>query len=346
MIQSKIIVGLVSFGMSGRIFHAPFIDINPNFELKYILERTKSNSRDQYPNAIILRNFDTLLEKQEIDLIIINSPTYLHFDMAKSALLANKHVVIEKPMTATTKEAQELIKLAKKNDLTLAVYHNKRFEGGFKTVQKLIKANQLGDLMLSKIEVHRYRPEIGPKVWKEDTFPGAGLLYDIGAHLIDQCLVLFGWPIRIDTDLQIQRKKGKVIDFFDITLHYPNFKTRIISDMLTKKPKPTFTLIGTKGEFVKYGNDPQESKLAQETIDWPKIGIDIKANYGKLIKKSTNNTQLIETEKGTYIDFYQNVSDVLKLKKDLLITPEQALDVIKIIEWILDTATITKSIKN
>lgn len=340
MTNSKIIVGLVSFGMSGRIFHAPFIEKNPNFELKTILERTKSLSKELYPNTTIVRSFDELLNDDDLDLIVINSPTYLHYEMARQALLADKHVVLEKPMTATSKEGQELLAISKNNGLMLAVYHNKRFEGGYKTVQKLLAHQKLGALQKSKFTVHRYRPHIGPKAWKEERYPGAGILYDIGSHLIDQCLVLFGWPSDLHADLQIQRKKGAVIDYFELTLIYKDFRAVIVSDMLTKKSKPTITLVGTKGTFIKYGADPQESKLAQEPINWDEIGADYPENYGTLTNNNTKESEIIKTEEGWYGQFYENVFDVLRLNKSLLITPEQALDVIKIIEWAIDSTKV------
>ncbi|PCI34182.1 MAG: oxidoreductase [Flavobacteriaceae bacterium] len=333
MLNPKIKVGLVSYGMSGRIFHAPFIEKHPNFELKLILERTKSNSKTAYPNATIVRSFEALIHNKEVSLIVVNGPTYLHFDMAKAALEAGKHVILEKPMTATVNEGTELIALAKKKGVQIAVYHNKRFDGGFKTIQKLLATKQLGQLKECNIAIHRFRPELGPKIWKEDAYPGAGILYDIGSHLIDQILVLFGWPIDIQADLQIQRAHGKVVDYFKITFIYTDFKATIVSDMLTEEPKPTFSLTGTKSRFVKYGNDPQESKLAEQPIIWEGIGEDISANYGTLTHLDTNTTKKITTESGCFDQFYKNVYEVLALDKELIIPPEQALDVIKLIEW-------------
>lgn len=337
MTNNKIIVALASFGMSGRIFHAPFIDRNPNFELKYILERSKSKSKINYPNAKIIRAFDELLNSSEIDLIVINTPTYLHFEMAKSTLLAGKHVVLEKPMTATTEEAKELIQIAKNQKLLLAVYHNKRFEGNFKTAQKLINEQRLGELAECNIAVHRYRPQIGPKKWKEDPFSGAGILYDIGSHLIDQCLHLFGWPISIQADLQIQRVGGKVIDYFNIELSYGDFKAKIISDMLTKEAKPTLSMTGTKASFEKYGHDPQESRLAVGNVHWETLGNDLEDNFGTLKYNKTNISERIPTENGYFGEFYDNLYEALTLDKPLIIPPKQALKVIELIEWILET---------
>lgn len=344
MSNTKIEVGLVSYGMSGRIFHAPFIEKHPNFELKLILERTKSNSKEAYPKATVVRSFDALINNEEVDLIVVNGPTYLHFEMAKAALEAGKHVVLEKPMTATVKEGEALIGLAKKNGLQLAVYHNKRFEGGFKTIQKLLAANQLGKVEDCMLAVHRFRPGIGAKAWKEDPYPGAGILYDIGSHLIDQVLMLFGWPNDLKADLQIQRENGKVIDYFKITFLYADFRATIVSEMLTNEPKPSILLTGTKGSFIKYGHDPQESRLAEHPIHWNGIGEDVAENYGTLTNTENHTTELFTTENGDYGQFYQNIHDVLKGDEVLIISPNQALDVIKIIEWAMESG-ITKKHK-
>ncbi|MGB5435706.1 MAG: Gfo/Idh/MocA family oxidoreductase [Maribacter sp.] len=337
MSDSPIKVGLASFGMSGRIFHAPFIQRSPNFELQLILERTKSNSKAFYPHATIVRSIEELITHKEVPLIVINGPTYLHFEMAKAALAAGKHVVLEKPMTATAKEGKALLALAKQQGLLLAVYHNKRCEGGFKTVHKLLASQRLGALKECTLAVHRFRPELGPKAWKEDPYPGAGILYDIGSHLIDQVLVLFGWPLDLEADLQIQRVNGKVIDYFKITFFYKDFKATLVSDMLTQERRPTISLLGTKGSFVKYGQDPQESRLAEHPIPWEGIGEDLEENYGVLTLYAANTTERIKTETGGYDQFYTNVYDVLKGNAPLLISPAQALDVIKIIEWAMQS---------
>jgi len=338
-------VGLASFGMSGRIFHAPFIEQQPNFNLKLILERSKSNSKAFYPNAIIVREFNELLQDKEIELIVVNTPTYLHFEMAKKALLAGKHVVLEKPMTATSQQGEELIQIAKSNNLLLAVYHNKRLEGGFKTVKKLLSENKLGAVTNCQISLHRFRPEIGPKVWKEGSYPGAGLLYDLGSHLIDQCLNLFGWPLDVNADLQIQRKNSQVLDYFNITLKYNHFNAIIVSDMLSKENKPSFNITGTKASFVKYGKDPQEERLSEKEIHFEKLGVDLEENYGTLTFNQTGKSERINTENGSYSQFYQNIYEVLKLKMPLVITPEQALNVIKIIEWVQESAPTIKTSK-
>ena len=335
MKQQHITVGLASFGLSGRVFHAPFIEHDPNFVLKLILERTKTDSKTKYPNVQIVTTFEALINDKEIELIIINTPSYLHYEMAKSALLADKHVVVEKPFTSTSKEGYELIQLAKDRNLLLTVYHNKRLEGGFKSVHTLLESKRLGQLKNARLAIPRFKPFIGPKAWKENNNPGAGLLYDIGSHLIDQSLQLFGHPLNITADLQIQRKGGKVIDYFVLYFNYKNFDVELAADMFSKEPGPSFSLTGTEATFVKYGSDPQEKQLDEETINWDLLGLDDSQYYGELTEIETNTQERLKTERGSYSDFYQNVYDAITWNTPVLITPQEAVEVIEIIEEVL-----------
>lgn len=344
MNNSPILVGLASFGMSGRIFHAPFIKRNPHFRLQSILERTKNNSKENYPEATIVRSFDALLSDSEIELIIINTPSYLHYEMTKAALLAGKHVVVEKPFTATSKEGEELIKLAQKRNLILTVYHNKRLEGGFKTVQSLLSEQKLGKTNHARLAIHRYKPTIGPKAWKENDLPGAGILYDIGSHLIDQCLILFGTPQRIEADLQIQRPHGKVIDYFLITFYYGSFEVEIISDMFSKDSRPNFSISGENAAYIKYGNDPQEEQLAAKKINWDTLGKDTPENFGIFISHEGETEECIPTEDGNYMTFYENLFGAIRQNKSLFVSPNSALEVIKTIEEILKFPVVKNTI--
>jgi scyllo-inositol 2-dehydrogenase (NADP+) len=331
--NSRIIkTGLASFGMSGRIFHAPFIEHNPDYELTAILERTKNISSDSYPNSTVVRSFEDILNT-DIELVIINTPSYLHYEMCKQALLAGKNVVVEKPFTSTVEEAEELIKLAETKELLITVYHNKRLEGDIQTIKKIIEEKQLGELEEITLQLRRFRPQLGPKKWKETNFPAAGLLYDIGAHFIDTFLYLFGTPRNIISDLQVQRKEGIVNDYFDITFEYDGYKARMISDMLTEnKDYPTIEIKGSKGEFIKFGHDPQESKLASGKWDWSTIGKDNPANYGLTTISSIK--QPVVTEEGNYALFYENLAKNIDTHENLLVSAQEGLEVIKLIKEI------------
>lgn len=330
MINKIIKTGLASYGMSGRIFHAPFIDHHPTFELTTILERSKSLSKEKYPNAKIVRSFNELLE-EDIQLVIVNTPSGLHYEMTKQALLAGKHVVVEKPFTPTVVEGRELIEIAKSKNLTLTVYHNKRLEGDALTLKKIVAEKLIGDIENIHIQLRRFRPELGPKKWKEEVNPGAGLLFDIGSHFIDLFLHLFGRPQHIESDLQIQRNKGEVIDYFKITFIYDNFKATMLSDMLCEiNNEPTMIASSAYGSYCKYGNDPQEALLASGKWDWKTIGIDAEENYGTIINKDIERK--LPTEKGNYMQFYNNLAEALLKNKPLFVTAEEGLAVVEIIE--------------
>ena len=317
--------------MSGQVFHAPFLLNNPNFTITKILERTKTNSATKVPNSIIVRTYQEILEDPKIDLVVVNTPNYLHFEMAKQALQYGKHVVLEKPFTNTVEEGIELIDLAKQKGLVLSVYHNRRFDNGHKTIIEILNKKLLGNLKIFESSFDRFRPEIGPKKWKEEENPGAGILYDLGSHLIDEALVLFGQPNSIYADLQIQRKNGEVIDYFDIKLYYDSYVAELKSGMLMKELGPKYVLHGDKGSYIKYGNDPQEEQLMNGIFPGSKnYGIEEKSNWGILNNESGRGAY--PTVQGTYQHFYENIYQTIVNGKELLIKPEEALDVILLIE--------------
>ncbi|OQY05331.1 MAG: hypothetical protein B6I20_01545 [Bacteroidetes bacterium 4572_117] len=330
--MEKIInVALCSFGMSGKVFHAPFLLQNPNFNITKILERSKNNSAAIVPNARIVRNYQEIFEDPEIGLVVVNTPNFLHFDMAKQALEHGKHVVLEKPFTNTVDEGVKLIKLAKQKKRVLSVYHNRRFDSGHKTVKEILDKKLLGKLKIFEAHMDRFRPELGAKKWKETKKPGAGILYDLGSHLIDEALSLFGMPDSIYADLQIQRKNAKVHDYFNIKLTYHSHTVELKAGMLIREPGPKYLLHGDSGSYIKYGNDPQEEQLINGVFpDSENYGIEKKSNWG--ILNNEDGRGVYQTLSGNYKDFYENIYQAIKYEKELIVKPEEALNVISIIE--------------
>lgn len=332
-----IVAALTSFGMSGEVFHAPVISAHPGFNLKYILERNKDKSKERYPNSTIVRSFEEILHNPSIELVIVNTPNYLHHSMTKEALSAGKHVVVEKPFTVTVKEGIELIELAKEKNLVLAIFHNKRLEGEFKTVSKIIKDGTLGALELFETHFDRYRPEIGPKKWKEEVNPGAGLLYDLGPHMIDQALVLFGMPKAIEANLEIQREGGKVVDYFHIKMIYPSFVAIVTAGMFAKEPVLKYYIKGEKGIFKKYGNDPQEGLLKEGHSPLEKNwGTEPEEQWGTVTLTDGSNYK-VPTIPGSYLDYYSSIFEAVRKGNKLIIEAEEALNTIKIIEAALES---------
>ena len=337
-------VGVIGFGLSGRYLMIPYLMVNKNFRVKTVVQHTSDTASKIFPGVISTKNPEDVLTDPEIDLVIISSPNNTHFEYAKKSLLAGKHVLVEKPMTTTFEEALELIVLAQKVGKILSVYQNRRFDGCFKTVQKIIENNLLGTIFNVEFHFDRWRPEQNPKKWKEIPSLGVGILYDLGAHVIDQALYLFGVPTGFDGVVQQQRPGSLVDDAFDIRLYYPDKIVTLKSSMLVREPTPRFILHGMHGSFVKYGADPQEDQLkAGMTPDMPNFGEDTPAFYGSLNTdiNGLNFQGKIKTLKGDFGELFQNIYEAIAEGKELIVKPELVAEQIRIMESI---KTIGKNI--
>ncbi|MEQ1763659.1 MAG: Gfo/Idh/MocA family oxidoreductase, partial [Pyrinomonadaceae bacterium] len=317
----------------------------PGLRLTKVFERQTSASKDEYPQVEIVRDLDQLLKDSSVDLVVVATPNSSHFEIAKRALEAGKHVIVEKPFTTTSAQARELTDLAASNDLLLSVHQNRRWDGDFLTVQKIIDAGMLGTLVEYEAHYDRFRdkPRGG---WKESD-EGTGVLYDLGSHLIDQVQVLFGVPQMITADIRTQRDFSKIVDNFELILHYEKLKVTLKSGMLVREPLPRYILLGSKGSFVKCGLDPQEEALNQSRKPTePNWGIEPRSQWGRI------NTEIdgvhvegeIETEAGCYQAYYQNIASVLLEKGALTVTPKQAFNTIRIIELALRSNKEKRSI--
>lgn len=324
---------LLSYGMSGSIFHAPFLKVSPRFHLSAVLERTKNLSETLFPEIKIYRDVDSLLSDSSVELVVINTPNYTHYDYALKALKAGKHIVVEKPFTVTVLEGENLKRLAEKNNRVLTVYHNRRYDSDFRTIQKVLKSRKLGEIVEAEFRFDRYRLKPGKKVHKETPGPGTGNLYDLGSHLIDQALVLFGWPKKIFADIDILGRESKVDNYFEIILFYDRMRVRLHSSYLVMDTLPETVLYGERGSFIKPKGDLQESELSKGILpggdDW---GRDSKS--GKL-KTHSGNKELATTvmaENGNYGAFYDELYPAIRYGKQPPVTATQAMDVIRIIE--------------
>ncbi len=337
--MKKIInTGILGFGNSGQIFLAPFIAANPGFSLKKISTSDSvkaAKAKAIYPDTEIVSDADAIINDDTIELVLIGSPNTSHLSLTKKALLAGKHVVVEKPFTITSADADELIALAKQQNRTMTVHHNRRFDSGHNTVKKVIASKALGTLVEYEVHYDRFRRELRPGAWREKPLPGSGILYDLGAHLIDGALELFGTPEAVTCMMLTQRPGLEVEDNFEIILTYPGLKVTLKGGMLVKVPGPTYVLYGDHGTFIKYGMDVQEEALKKgltpDTSDW---GHEPEAIWGKLTaeENGVDITRTIESEPGRYQDYFQNVYDAIAEGKDLIVTPEQARQTIRVIE--------------
>lgn len=326
---------LVSFGMSGKVFHAPFLATNPNFNLIGSWERTTKNIEAAYPGTKSYNSYEELLADVNIDLVIVNSPNDTHFTFAKSALLAGKHVVVEKAFTVTAKEAEELDALAKSKGLKLAVYHNRRYDADFLTLQKLIQEGELGTLQDVQISFERYRTTLSPKKHKESVTPGAGLLYDLGPHLVDQAILLSGMPLAVFADIRITRKVSIIDDYFTLILYYPSHRITLTSGMLFMTEGPGYKVYGTKGCFIKNRSDVQEADLiAGKKPNSPNWGAEATEDYGVLYTDMNGiiTNKIIPSIPGNYGTFYDKMADAILNNGHLPTTAAEGTNIIRVLE--------------
>lgn len=332
--MQKIKTALLSYGMSGKVFHAPFLSFHPGFELVGSWERSQKKIQLDYPNAESYSTLETLLQ-DDIDLVIVNTPVATHFEYARKALLAGKHIVVEKAFTTTVAEAEELSKLAKEKGLKLAVFQNRRWDSDFKTVKAIFSQGILGAIVEAEFHFDRFNPNLSPKLHKETHNSGAGILKDLGPHLIDQALYLFGFPEAVSADIRITRDDSLVDDCIDILLYYPDYRVRLKAGFFVREAIPSYVLHGRKGSFLKPRGDVQEDDLKAgkkpNLVDWGKellekegvlhTEIDGKIVHGK-----------VPTMAGNYYDFFDGLYDSIVHNSQEPVTANEGVQVMQIIE--------------
>src|SRR5579859_2401994 len=301
---------ICSFGMSGRVFHAPFLHVNPRFEFYSVWEREKDLARSIYPDVKVVRTLEDLLADPAVELVIVNTPNYTHFDYAKKALQAGKHVIVEKPFAVTEKEGLELIALAKQVDKKISSYQSRRFDSDYRTVKRIVDSGVLGKLVEAEFHYDRFTPALSPKVHKETPGPGRGLLYDLGSHMIDQALQLFGDPEAVFADIFIIRDNSLVDDYMEVLLFYPGLRCRIKSSYLVREPLPSYSLFGHKGTFLKNRTDTQERHLlAGEMPVGDNWGVEPESEQGLLHTEIDGKIirEHVHTERGNYMDYFNGI---------------------------------------
>ena len=328
--------GIIGFGLSGRVFHAPFLHVHPGFELTAIVERHDERSKKIYPHVKVLKDHRELLADKNIRLVVIATPNVMHFPMAAECLAAGKHVVIEKPFTNSVTEADELIRLAAKSGKKIFVFHNRRFDADFLTIQKLLQTESLGDITCYEAHFDRFSPQLKPNAWRDKELPGSGILFDLGPHLIDQALALFGMPHSLRARLSAEREGSRVDDCFELSLFYPSLTALLKAGMMVQEPGPRYLIRGTKACLTKYGIDPQEARLkAGEMPGSENWGKEDEQYLGTLSPTGPDQQAMIRVpgEQGNYMKFYENVFAVLSGKNiPMPVTAEEARNVIFIIE--------------
>jgi len=326
---------LCSFGMSGWVFHAPFLFVNPHFNFYAVWERSKNLAEEKYPAVKTFRSLESMLEDDRIELVIVNTPNYTHFEYAKKALQAGKHVIVEKPFTINVGEAEELISISKEQNKKISVYQNRRYDSDYKTIKKIIASGVLGKIVEAEFHFDRFKEELSPKMHKETPGPGAGSLYDLGSHLIDQALQLFGMPQEIFADIRVIRPNSKVDDYWEILLYYKDLRVRLKSSYVVREPLPGYILHGLNGSFIKPKTDVQENTLKEGVLpgksDW---GTEPQSEKGLLHAEINGKVvkEFVESEQGNYGEYYEAIYNSIRNGAPLPVTAEEGLQVIRIIE--------------
>lgn len=336
---------LSSYGMSGLVFHGPLLEVHPGFKITKILERNRNDSAGKHPGAELVRDYQAIIDDPDIELVVVNTPDHLHVDMASRAIEAGKHVVVEKPFTLKTSEADQLIDLASRKGVMLTVYHNRRWDGVYLTVKEVIRSGKLGRLVDFEVHFDRFRNYV-KESWK-DQANGTGTLYNLGSHLVDQALNLFGMPDRLFCDTRMLRDGALTDDSYDLLLHYADFKCMLRSSYLVREPGPSFMLHGTEGSFLAWGTDPQERDLKAGIIPGTRgWGLDPSFSHARI--HTDFKGEHLEGDypllPGNYMEFYDNVHDAIRMGSPLVVKPSQARDVIRIIEAAYESSRLGQTV--
>jgi predicted dehydrogenase len=339
--MKPISTALLSFGMSGKLFQAPFLHAHPGFSLTAVWERTQALAGAYYPTIRSVTTFQEILKDSTIELVVVNTPTATHFEYAKQVLLAGKHAVVEKAFTTTVAEAIELKNIAAENNRCLSVFQNRRWDSDFLTVRRILQSGVLGEVLEAEFHYDRYKQELSPKMHKETPVLGAGVVYDLGPHLIDQALVSFGFPEAVFADVRVTRSGSQVDDYFEILLYYPTLRVRLKSGYYYREPIPAFTLFGRTGSFLKSRADVQETALlANIPTNSPHWGVEPESERGLLHTEIDDKIirGQVPTEKGDYAQYYEGIYQHIRMGVPLQVTADDGIWVMKIITAALVSA--------
>jgi predicted dehydrogenase len=341
-------VGLIGFGFAGRTFHAPVVSAVEGLRLAAILQRTGDDAAQAYPAARLVRSLDELLALGSIRLVIIATPNTTHFELAKQCLLAGRDVVIDKPFAPTYAEAAQLVEFARPRNRLLSVYQNRRWDGDFLTIQRLISEGHFGQIGLFESHFDRFRPGLKANAWRERNEPGSGVFFDLGPHLIDQAILLFGEPEAISADIRIERDGAMVDDTFDVVLHYPRTRALLRAGVLASTQTPRFIVQGRHGGYLKFGLDPQEEALKRgESPTGASWGCEAPERWGTLSRAQGDSlaTEACPTDPGDYRQYYANVRDAILGTALLAVTPQQALRVMRALEVAMESSRQRRTLR-
>ena len=331
-------VGLIGYGYASKTFHAPLIVGTPGMTLAAVSSSDASKVHADWPGVTVVSDPKQLFSDPEIDLIVIPTPNDTHFPLARAAMEAGKHVVVDKPFTVTLSQARELEALAKSRGLVLSVFHNRRWDSDFLTLKGLIAEGKLGEVSYFESHFDRYRPQVRNR-WREQAGPGSGIWYDLGPHLIDQALVLFGVPVSITVDMAQLRPDAQTTDYFHAVLAYPQRRVALHGTMLAAAESARYIVHGTRGSYVKFGLDPQEDRLkAGERLPQEDWGYDMRDGVLTLACGDELDAQTLLTVPGNYPAYYAAIRDALNGQGENPVPASQAIRVMELIELGIESA--------
>ncbi|OOH90284.1 oxidoreductase [Pasteurellaceae bacterium 15-036681] len=340
-------VGIAGFGYSSKVFHLPFLLQDPRFNIVKVLERHSNKALEILPQVDIVREFSELLS-ENVDLIIITTPNQTHYEMTKQAILAGKHVLVEKPLVATSQQAKELAELTKAHNVVLSVYQNRRWDNAILTAKQILAEGLVGEAVDCEIRFERYAKGKNAKVWKETGELGTGLVYDLGVHLIDAAVHLFGKPTEIFADIRYQHDEALSDDNFAINLYYPSgLKVTLHATKYAREAGRYFTLHGKLGSYVKQNVDQQEARLTQGIMPQGDWYSESEQDWG--ILHTEVNDEVVRkpypNAKGSYQDLYSNLYQAIAENQPLAVTAEQASYVLTLIEKAFESAKCGQKVK-
>jgi scyllo-inositol 2-dehydrogenase (NADP+) len=331
--------GIIGFGVAGRYFHAPLLRA-AGFSIPAVVTSKPAPAQEYLGDVDVLASTDELLARKDIDMVTIASPSPLHVEHAAAALRAGKHVVVDKPLAPTSAEVSELEHLATEHKRKLSVFQNRRWDSDFLTLKKLIEQGRLGEINSFHARWDRFRPQVTDR-WRERDDPGNGILYDLGTHLIDQALMLFGQPEWLYANAFTQRENGRTVDGFEILLGQGKLRMTIGASLICADGGHRYRVNGSQASFLKAGLDQQEAQLrAGVEPDEHFFGTEPTEQWGTLVHGETGHREVITPETGRWVSFYEAMREAIEEDKPVPVSAAQAYDTIRIIEAALTSSAM------
>jgi predicted dehydrogenase len=342
--EGPIRVALIGYGLAGAVFHGPLISSTPGMSLATIVTRDperRARASSDHPDARLLAGVDPLWQRAaDHDLVVVATPNRSHVPLGLAALQAGLPVVIDKPMAPTAEEGRRLVAEATERDLLLAVFQNRRWDGDFLTVRRLLSEDALGPIVRFESRFERWRPRVSPEAWRErgDPEEAGGLLFDLGSHLIDQAVVLFGPPRTVYAEVDRRRPSAEVDDDVFVAFeHEAGVRSHLWMSVLAAIPGPRMRVLGMHAAYEKFGLDVQERALSEGAPpDDPDWGREPPDRWGRL--STGDGERTVETEPGAYPGFYRGIAASLRDGTPPPVDPEDSVAVLRIIEAAVGSA--------